>query len=234
MQQGVTDSRAIKVCIDHHLEPAPFAQHYLIDDQATSTGELTYRLLASMDHKTFDPTVAQALYCAILTDTGSFRYSHVDPEIHRIAAHLIECGVDPEDVYDQVYSQWTPGRIQLLGETLAGLTTACDGKLASITVTREMLQRTGTIESDTDNFTTYPMSVLGVKAGLLFLELEDGVKISFRSRGEIPINELAKLFGGNGHRNAAGARVDKRNLNDVKRDVIAAAKPFLLIPSDRT
>jgi len=230
MEQSVLSSRAVRVCIDHHLEPAPFADHYLIDDQATSTGELTYHLLVHLNGKALDPLVAQALYCAILTDTGSFRYSYVDPDIHRIVAHLIECGADPEEVYNRVYNQWTPGRVQLLGEVLATLATAHAGALAHITVTREMLKRTGTLESDTDNFTTYPMSIRGVNAGILFVEAKDGVKVSFRSRGDIPINELAKEFGGNGHRNAAGAHLYNESLDEAKRVILAAAKKYLREP----
>jgi len=93
-----------------------------------------------------------------------------------------------------------------------------------------MLERTGTSEEDTDNFTTFPMSVEGVLAGILFLELRNGLKISFRSRGEIPINELAKEFGGNGHKNAAGARIDGGSLADVRDRVLAAAERYVRTP----
>ncbi len=227
MQDAVLASPAVKVCIDHHLEPSPFARHYLLDDDATSTGEIVYRLLLRLDPGALTPAVAGALYCAIMTDTGSFRYPRVDPDIHRIAAHLIECGADPVDLYHRVYEQWSPGRFQLLGLMLEGLATAYDGRLVFVTVTREMLSRTGTREEDTDNFTVYPMSVRGALAGLLFLELPDGVKISFRSRGDIPINELAKTFGGNGHKNAAGARLSHAGLRETIAAVVAAAAPYL-------
>jgi phosphoesterase RecJ-like protein len=90
-----------------------------------------------------------------------------------------------------------------------------------------MLRRTSTSEVDTDNFTTYPMSIEGVKIGILFLELPDGVKVSFRSKGDIPINELAKEFGGNGHRNAAGARLFTAPLDEVRRNVLRAAQKYL-------
>jgi phosphoesterase RecJ-like protein len=227
MEEHVLRSKATKVCIDHHLEPAPFAEHYVIDDGATSTGEIIYRLLVRLNGRNLPGLVAQGLYCAIMTDTGSFRYPRVDPEIHRIVAHLIECGADPVQVYHYVYEQWTPGRIQLLGEALASLQTEYHGRLAHITVTQQTLKRTETTEVDTDNFTTYPMSVEGVVVGILFLEMEKGVKISFRSKGEIPINELAKEFGGNGHKNAAGARLYEEALPSVKERVIQAAVKFL-------
>lgn len=228
----VLQSKAVKICIDHHLDPHPFADHYVIDADATSTGEIMYRLLRHLQGDTVSPTIASALYCAIMTDTGSFRYPRVDPETHRIVAHLIECGADPVSIYHQVYEQWSAGRVQLLGDALASLKTTLNGKLAHITITQSDLQQTGTTEVDTDNFTVYPMNVAGVVAGILFLELKDGVKMSFRSKGNIAINELAKEFGGNGHKHAAGARLFNCNLDDTKQQVLLAAAKH--IPDGKT
>jgi len=230
MEPHVVNSKAVKVCIDHHLEPAVFAQHYIIDDDATSTGEIVYKMLVRMNGNSISAPIAQALFCAIMTDTGSFRYPRVDPETFRICAHLIECGADPVGVYHEVYEQWTPGRMELLGEALASLQTVYDGKLAYITITQEILKKTGTKEVDTDNFTTHPMSVKGVVAGILFLELGNGVKISFRSKGDIPINELAKEFGGNGHKNAAGARLYDVSLEQIRERVLKAAARYVSGP----
>ena len=227
MQQPVLDSRASKLVIDHHLEPHPFADHYLIDEDATSTGEIIYRLLSRLSHEALTPLVAQNLYCAIMTDTGSFRYPRVDSDIHRIVADLIDRGADPVSIYSNVYERWSNGRIHLLGEMLAGLQTSEGGMIATVSVTQDMLRRTGTAEVDTDNFTVYPMSVQGVLIGILLLELKDGIKLSVRSRGEIPINELAKEFGGNGHLNAAGARLHGVSLEEVRSAVVRAAARYL-------
>jgi phosphoesterase RecJ-like protein len=233
MESAVLQSNATKVCIDHHPDPAPFAAHYLIDEDATATGEIVYKTLLHLNGPTLPPLTAQALYCAIMTDTGSFRYSHVDPEIHRITAHLIECGADPGEIYRRVYEQWTPGRIQLLAETLASLRVEHDGRMAHVTVSQDMLRRSNTLESDTDNFTVYPMSVSGVRAGILFLELPGGVKMSLRSRGDIPINALAREFGGNGHLNAAGARAENVGMDVYKQNVIRAAEKYLFTEQER-
>jgi phosphoesterase RecJ-like protein len=227
MEPHVLTSSAIKICIDHHLEPQPFAQHYVIDADATSTGELIYRLLTLLDGGRFSPLIASALYCAIMTDTGSFRFPRVDPDTFRQCAHLIECGADPVAIYHQVYEQWSAGRVQLLGDALASLKTEYSGKLAHITITQQNLAQTETTEVDTDNFTIYPMNVAGVVAGILFLELADGVKMSFRSKGDIPINELAKEFGGNGHKNAAGARLHNVSLEETRRNVVQAAIKYI-------
>jgi phosphoesterase RecJ-like protein len=166
-----------------------------------------------------------------MTDTGSFRYPRVDSDIHRIVADLIDCGADPVSIYSNIYERWSDGRIHLLGEMLAGLQTVEGGALAYVTVTQDMLRRTGTAEVDTDNFTIYPMSVEGVLIGILFLELRDGVKISVRSRGEIPSNEIAKEFGGNGHLNAAGARLHNVSLKEVQAAVVKAAITYLSLYS---
>jgi len=227
MGSDVVESPAVTICIDHHLDPAPFARYCLLDDQATSTGEIIYRIVTADRKSDPGPRIAQALYCAIMTDTGSFRYPRVNPETFRIAAHLVECGADPVAIYSEVHQKWSTGRVHLLGEMLAGLQLSDGGALAHVTVTRDMLTRTGTTEEDTDNFTDYPMNVDGVLAGILFLELQDGLKISFRSRGEIPINELAKEFGGNGHKNAAGARIEGGSLQEVKTRVLNAASKYV-------
>ena len=227
MGKAVLASMAKKICIDHHLDPAPFAQQYLIDDDATSTGEIVYRLLLRLHRSGLSAKVATGLYCAIMTDTGSFRYPRVDPETHLIASQLIASGADPVRIYAEVYEQWSRGRIHLLGEMLRGLQTEDGGRIAHVAVTREMLARTKTNEEDTDNFTTYPMSVEGAVIGILFLELERGLKISFRSKGNIPINTLAGEFGGNGHKNAAGARVDDGTLEEVRLNVLRAARKYL-------
>lgn len=226
MEDAVVRSRAVKICIDHHLDPHPFADHYLLDADATSTGEIVYNLLLRLGGG-FTPAIAAALYTAIMTDTGSFRYPRVDSDTHHIVARLIEEGADPVALYSEVYERWTPGRIHLLGEMLAGMESTADGRIVHVSVTQKMLRLTGTSEVDTDNFTTYPMSVDGARIGILFLELPDGVKISFRSKGEIPINNLAKEFGGNGHKNAAGARLFNVPLAEVRQRTLEAAHKYL-------
>ncbi len=227
MKEAVLASPAVRICIDHHIGVDPFVSAAFLDENATSTGELLYRLLFGSGGESPDAGIATALYCAVMTDTGSFRYPRTGAATHTMISRLIACGADPVRIYAEVYERWSAGRIHLLGEVLSGLTTEFAGRLAHITITREMLARTGTNEEDTDNFTTYPMSVEGVVAGILFLEIPGGVKMSFRSKGDIPINLLAAEFGGNGHRNAAGARTSGGILPDVRKGVIAAAEKYV-------
>jgi phosphoesterase RecJ-like protein len=227
LEPFIRQTQAVKVVIDHHLEPDHFAQAYYVDDEATSTGEMIYRLLRSLDGVSIDREIATALYTAIMTDTGSFKYPRTDAEIHRITAELLDCGADPTLSYVNVYEQWTPNRMRLLGEVLDSMKTAYAGRLAYVICTQRMFQETGTTEVETDNFTSYPMSIKGVEVGILFNELKNGVKISFRSKGEIPINQLAKEFGGNGHLNAAGARVFDVSIGDILPKVLENAGKYL-------
>jgi phosphoesterase RecJ-like protein len=227
MEPFVLQSKAIKVVIDHHLESDPFSQHYVVDTDATSTGEIVYRIVQLYGEKYFDQTIARMLYAAIMTDTGSFRFPRTDPEIHHIAAFLIEQGADPTEIYSNIFETWSPNRMRLLGEVLDTMKTAYDGKLAYIVCTHEMFQRTETSEVETDNFSTYPMSVKGVLVGMLFNELPNGVKISFRSKGTLPANEMAKELGGNGHLNAAGVRLYNVKLGDVIEKAVKIVEKYL-------
>lgn len=224
----VLESKAKKVCIDHHLEPGAFADLYILDEASTATGEIIYKLVTFLDAKAVTSDVAEYLYAAIMTDTGSFRYPKTDPDIHRIIAQLIEAGADPASIYQNIYDQNTPGRLRLLGLVLATLKTADAGKVVYMTITRQMFEETGTSEADTDAFVPYALSVEGAQIGLLLTELEnDVIKISFRAKGNIWINKLAQEFGGNGHQHAAGARVHNAKLVDVVQDVLEKAKLYI-------
>jgi phosphoesterase RecJ-like protein len=150
-----------------------------------------------------------------MTDTGSFRYQKTDSEVHTIVAHLLQAGADPVAIYEHVHEHTSAKRLRLLGMALANLQTLYDGKLAYIVLTRDMFETTGTSEADTDAFVPYTLMIDGVQIGLMFSEIDNIVKVSFRSKGDIAINELAKEFGGNGHKNAAGARIADARLNEI-------------------
>ncbi len=226
LEPHVRKSKANVLIIDHHLDPHPFAHQYVVDEDATSTGEILYRIMHEMELP-LTQRIASALYTAIMTDTGSFRYPRTDADTYRIAADLLEHGADPTTCYANVYEQWTTGRMRLLGETLDSMKTASGGRIAWVVCTQEMFKNTGTTVVDTDNFTVYPMSIQGVLIGVLFNELNDGVKISFRSKGTIPVNRLAAEYGGGGHLNAAGARLFNQSLADIVPKVIELAGKYL-------
>ena len=223
LEPFVLQSGAVKIVIDHHLDPHPFGDYYLIDDDATSTGEIIYALLRHSKDIKLTKEIATALYTAIMTDTGSFRYPRTDPETHMIASDLIAAGANPTEIFSNVYEDWTAGRMRLLGEALDSIRISPNGKVAYMVCSQKMFRDTKTTEVETDNFTIYPMSIRGVTIGILFNELPNGIKISFRSKGSIPINQLAKEFGGNGHLNAAGARLFDKQLDEILPLIIERA-----------
>jgi phosphoesterase RecJ-like protein len=227
MTPSIMKSHAVKVCIDHHPEPGEFADLYLLDEQSSATGEIIYNFI-SMAGGTIDRVTATALYTAIMTDTGSFRYEKTDSEVHTIVAHLLQAGADPVAIYEQVYEQTSAKRTRLLGMALANMQTMYDGKLAYIVLTRKMFEATGTTEEDTDAFVPYTLTIDGVQIGLMFSEMDNIVKVSFRSKGDIAINELAKEFGGNGHKNAAGARISNIKVDEIVTKVLQNAGSYII------
>jgi phosphoesterase RecJ-like protein len=227
MEPYVRESKAVRICIDHHLDKDDIADLYLIDEAATATGEIIYHLFQYLDADEIDEKIARALYTAIMTDTGSFRFPKTDPETHQIVAHLIRSGADPPEIFQEVYEKTDLSAVQLLGKALSDLKTAHDGRVAYMVITQQMLKETGTKEYQTESFIDYTMRIGRVQIGLLFNELPDGVKISFRSKGEIPVNQLAKEFGGNGHLNAAGARLFGKKLDDTIHAVLERSHVYL-------
>lgn len=221
-------SKAKKVCIDHHLDKADFADLYIIDEPSAATGEILYHLLFFLDKNAINKEIATSLYTAIMTDTGSFRFPKTDPELHEITADLIARGADPVETYQQIYEQGTANRLQLLGKVLAELKLAHNNKVAFVVVTQQMFSETHTSEADTDNFITYTLTIQGIQIGLMFTETAEGIKVSFRSKGDIPINELAREFGGNGHKNAAGARIEQTSLSEVLPSVLERSQRYII------
>ncbi len=227
VEASVIASSASKIIVDHHPHPGSFAALTMIDTDATSTGEIVYKILKHLGSVPVSQPVANALYTAIMTDTGSFRFPKTDAETHRIIAELIEAGADPVGTYQHVYEGGPANRLQLLGEVLAGLRLAHESRVCALSVTREMFRRTGTSEIDTDAFVPMTLTVAGVQMGLMFTELDDCIKINVRSKGDVAANELARDFGGGGHRNAAGARVTDTTIEEVRVRVIERSKNYV-------
>jgi len=191
-------------CIDHHVTNDSFAQVNLIDAKASATAELVYEVISRVDPD-FSREVAINLYTGIITDTGSFHYANSTPRSFAIAGEMVNRGVDPWMVAQQVYESEPVSRLQLLGSVLQTLQISPDGKAACVTVTREMYEQTGTSAEHTDRLVNYPRSIAGVEvAFLLRQDGEKSYKLSFRSRGDVDVASLAQEFGGGGHKNAAG------------------------------
>ncbi len=207
MREAVTKSRARRIVIDHHLAPREFADGYLIDDDTCATGEILYDVIAESSRGPLPPEVALPLYAAIMTDSGSFRFPRTTPRIHRIAAELLEAGVDPPAVHRAIYDEYPMRRTQLLGRVLAAIRPVCGGRATMCAVPRDMFLATGTTEEDTENMVNFGLAIRGIEATALCIELKDCVKVSFRSVGDFDVAAIARSLGGGGHRNASGARL---------------------------
>lgn len=226
MRDAVVNSKSVKICIDHHLMPEDFVDYQFIDDIYSSTGEIIFDFIKKTGIVKLNYNIAYNIYAAIMTDTGSFRFDRTTPELHRKIAELLEAGVSPTNVYDAVYDQSKFGKVKLLGRALSTLTLAAEGGVSYMVLYQNDFDETGGIESDTDGFVNFSLSIENVRVGLLFIELKDGFKVSFRSKGNIPVNTLAGEFGGGGHKNAAGARFFNRQLDENLNFILQKAEEY--------
>lgn len=227
MSGPVRNSGAIKVLIDHHPAPEQWFDQMYLHDTASSTGELIYEVIVVHDASLIDEAIATALYVAVLTDTGSFRYSSVTPAVHRFVADLLERGgLKPDVIHAELYERRTSNSLRLLAAVLDTLTFKYDGQLSYVVVSLRMLKETGTSHEDTEGIVNYALSIEGVRVALIFSETPSGTKVSFRSRGNWGVSVWARSLGGGGHHNASGAFL-KRPLEEVIDTVIASAPSHL-------
>ncbi|HET7319585.1 MAG TPA: bifunctional oligoribonuclease/PAP phosphatase NrnA, partial [Nitrospirota bacterium] len=190
--------------IDHHVTNPRSWQLTWLDEDASATGEMIYKLIRHLDVP-IDRDIALCLFTSIFTDTGSFRYTNTTPECMRISAELLEAGADPWLVTENVYESFAFRRIKLLGAVLSSLERSADGRVAWVVVTDELYRRTGTTSEDTENFINFVRSIKGVEVAVLLRQIgEAQYKISLRSKGRVDLSALAQSFGGGGHKNAAG------------------------------
>jgi phosphoesterase RecJ-like protein len=209
--------------LDHHKTSENFGAVNLIDTVAAATGVLIYRLIkeagGSISYQT-----AVCIYVAIITDTGSFRYSNANPEAFAIAGEMISRGVGAWDIAAQLYENQPRQRLELLALALSTLSFSECGRFASIAVSLEMYERTGSDAELTDGFINYPRSLSGVEVAIFFRQISaESYKVGFRSKGKVDVSRIAELFGGGGHHNAAGCIV-AGNLDEVRQKVFSHLK----------
>jgi phosphoesterase RecJ-like protein len=231
LAESVRQMKAPKAVIDHHVpSDDPPAETILADTTACATGELIYDFACTLDLE-ITPEIARAIYIAMLTDTGGFRFSNTTPRCHAIAGELLNAGVNPEDMYVRIYASSPPGRVQLLAEVLATLQFDVDAGLAWLSMGAGLLEKYGVRPEDLDGIVEHARSIAGTRMALFFRDLGHGkVKISFRSTGAVDVNAFARRFGGGGHARAAGAMLPG-SLDAVRDQVIGAARQFLASPN---
>jgi len=192
---------------------------------ASATGEMVHDLIhhagGSLDERAVD-----GLYVAILTDTGSFRFSNATPRAHRVAAELIDRGAKPDELHDRIYGSAPMRRYKLLEAVLGTLDRTPDGRVSWMTVPQQTFRSLGCNAEDLEGLTDYPRTLEGTDVALLFRPVDDGVKISFRSNGAVDVNRVAREFGGGGHVRASGALV-QGDIDKVRQRVVAAVSAAL-------
>lgn len=227
LADAVREMTVPRFCIDHHIpSDEPPAPVIVADTRASATGELVFDLAQVLDLP-IDMETATALYIAILTDTGGFRFSNTTPRVHAIAAQLLARGVDPELMYRRVYASQSPGRVRLLAEALQSLGVDESVGLSWLSLTVGAKERYHVTNEEMDGIVEHPRSIAGTRLAVFFRDLgHHRVKISFRSSGNIDVNALARQFDGGGHAKASGALVHG-SLKDVEARVLAASRQAL-------
>ncbi len=208
--------------VDHHLAPPEdLYRGMLWDGKASSTGYLVYLLYEETGMERLTREAAEALYVGILTDTGSFRFDTVTAETHFAIGNIIRHGgINPSEIYSRVYEDKTLAEYHLLGSVLEGIRLFCGGAVAVMQVTEKMMLENGCSQDDLEGFVNYPLSIRGVVVALLLYERDGRVKISFRGKSQVDLNQAARKFDGGGHFNAAGAWHDGP-LEKAVKEVVA-------------
>lgn len=204
----VRESTAVKIMIDHHLDPEDFDDYRHWDINACASAQLVYDFIVNqLDNKALiNKDVATCLYTGIMTDSASFRLPNTTSEVHRIAADLIDAGAVNWRIHELVYSNSSENRLRFLGHCLSEkLEVLYEFNTAIISVNKQELEKYDVITGDTEGIVNYALSITGIRLAAFIVERTDKVKLSLRSRGEFPANDICKrYFNGGGHRNAAG------------------------------
>jgi phosphoesterase RecJ-like protein len=219
-------SGGVTINIDHHETNTFFGQHNLVDANSSSTGELVYRLIRTGDFP-LDFEIAENLFSAIQSDTGSFRYTNTTPIAMRISADLMEYGVNPWEVSQRILSGYGTVRLKLLAMALDRVEFHNDGRIGMMVLSKEMFNESGAHGSDSEGFVDYPRYVEGVELAVLISEKDENTyKFSIRSNSWVNVAELASRFGGGGHVKAAGFTA-KGSLGTLKKEFLFEAGRLL-------
>ncbi|UCE99282.1 MAG: bifunctional oligoribonuclease/PAP phosphatase NrnA [Planctomycetota bacterium] len=206
--------------IDHHVTGDGLGDVELIDTDAAATALIVFDFLKYANWPMTDK-IAQALFVAAATDTGWFRFCNTDSRVHQTCAHLIEAGVNPTQLYHDLYENYSPRRFKLMIEMLNTLELHFDGRFATQYLSQQVFEKTGTAMKDTENLVNECQRIGTVEAAALFVKLKDGrVKCSLRSKGTIDVRKIAAKFGGGGHTMAAGVHLPGP-LKDAKELILA-------------
>lgn len=199
------DSKKPRVVIDHHVSADDLGAIEFKDTTREATGSLIHELACDLG-VTVSSSAATALFAAIATDTGWFRFAATSADTYRVAGELISCGARPDAIYRELYEQATLARMRLAGRVLGRITLDCGGRLAYTSVQWSDFEELGALASDTEDLVNECLKIAGTKAAFIAIEQANRqVKVSFRSRTDVNVAAVAEQFGGGGHKQAAGA-----------------------------
>lgn len=207
--QHITESRTPVLFVDHHVKALSVTEGHLIDESASSSGELIYRFL-NFENCQFNSKIATALYIAILTDTGHFRFHRTTSDTHQVVSELLKFRINPEEIFQNVFGRDSLDKLRLLGMSLSQLQSDKAGQLVWMVIDKTMRLKSGATVEDTESFIGHLTILKNVKIAALFREEDDGTtKLSLRGLRGQSVVELAKKFGGGGHQFAAGAKINR-------------------------
>jgi phosphoesterase RecJ-like protein len=209
------------VNIDHHRSNTRFGHLNHVEPETCASGMIVYRLNEELGLG-LDREKATNIYVGIVSDTGNFRYSNTTPEVMRVGSRLMETGIENSRIASLLFATKPIGALRLLGEALTALTPEVGGKVGLIVLDREVFARTGADAADVEGVVNYAKHLAGTLVGVLLREVEGGeVKVSLRAEGEVDVDQVARRFGGGGHKNAAGARF-QGSLAAARQEILAA------------
>ena len=229
MKDHVAKSNAIIIMIDHHENPSNYADFMYSVPEMSSTCEMIYHFIDKLgDKNKIDKTISQSLYAGIMTDTGSFKFPSTTHVTHEVVSKLLKTGISHSDIHNQIYDNNKFERVQLLSFALSQIKIIEDLNTCYISLSQENLDKFNYEKGDTEGIVNYGLSIKNIKFAVIFMEnlKENVIRISLRSRGDFDVNEFSEnIFGGGGHKNAAGA-VSKKTLKETIDYFIGSLKNY--------
>lgn len=212
--------RSPSVSVDHHYTNTRYADVNYVDGEASSTGELVYFLIKELELP-ITRRIAEFLYISISGDTGSFKYSCTTPTTMRVAAELLECGIEHAELARRLYESEKPEAVRLKGYVMSSVKSFFGGKLNMTVLDKEIFAKFGVDEKNAGDLVNIPRTIEGTEIAVSVRETEEKIKLSFRSNGKYNVSEIAAHFGGGGHVMAAGAAVYGKTLAETEEEIVS-------------
>ena len=226
---AIEKSNAVKCMIDHHQNPENFVDFYAVNHLASATGELIYQFISLDSEFIIDKNTAEAIYIAIMTDTGGFKFQNTGSLAHHIAADLLKTGIKPTVIYDTIYNQMPQSILKLLGMAYLSSELHLDNRFNIFTVNQEDILKYKLSIEDLNGFSETTLQIQGVLVGALITQVpfSNEIKISLRSKDNYDVRSIAVQLGGGGHLNAAGAKFENKSKEEIKNWLIEKVSEIL-------